>query len=58
MKQYTKRNMVVFEAPKELTEKVRILADTRMMSTSALCRQALAEYLNHLEMYNKAEIRA
>jgi predicted transcriptional regulator len=57
MKQHTKRNMMVFEAPKELTEKARHLADVKMISTSALCRQALLQYLNNIEMYNKSEMR-
>ena len=58
MKQHTKRNMMVFEAPKELTEKARHLADVRMISTSAICRQALSQYIKNMEMYNKSEITA
>ena len=58
MKQQTKRNMMVFEAPKELTEKARHLADARMISTSAICRQALSQYIKTMEMYNKSEVTA
>ena len=37
---------MVFEAPKELTDKASIYAKKQMVSTSAICRQALNEFLN------------
>jgi predicted transcriptional regulator len=55
MKQTLKRNMMVFEAPIELSSKAKYLADTKMISTSAICRQALQQYLNHFDVYNKTE---
>ena len=48
--------MVVFEAPKKLTEKAKHMADERMISTSALCRQALMQYITKLDMYDNAEL--
>ena len=42
-----KRNIVVFEAPLELTEQVKKIADETYTSTSSVCRQALAHYLTH-----------
>lgn len=57
MKQTKKRNCMVFEAPTELTEKARSYADAKMVSTSAVCRQALNEFLidNQWDM-DKSEI--
>jgi len=46
MKTKKTRNCIVFEAPLELTEKARIYADIQMVSTSAICRQALNKFLN------------
>jgi len=40
-----KRNILIFEAPKELTEQVKQVAEETYTSTSAVCRQALAQYL-------------
>ena len=40
-----RRNCMVFEAPKELTDKARIYANKKMVSTSAVCRQALNQFL-------------
>jgi len=42
----TRRNCMVFEAPQELTDKARIYANKQMVSTSAICRQALNQFLN------------
>ena len=43
-----KRNIVVFEAPLELTEQVKKIADETYTSTSTICRQALAQYLTNI----------
>jgi predicted transcriptional regulator len=43
-----KRNIVVFEAPIELTEQVKKIADETYTSTSTICRQALAQYLTNI----------
>ncbi len=50
-----KRNCMVFEAPPELTDRARIFAEEKMVSTSAVCRQALNEFLPayHYAMDNK-----
>lgn len=45
MNQEKKRNCMVFEAPKELTEQARTFAQRNMVSTSAVCRQALNKFL-------------
>ena len=58
MKHTLKRNMMVFEAPIALSSKAKQLADTKMMSTSAICRQALQQYLSNFDMYYKAEMLA
>jgi len=55
MKQLGRRNMVVFEAPLELTEKAKHLADVKMISTSAICRQALQQYIRNFDMYYKSD---
>ena len=55
MKQSLKRNMMVFEAPIELSSKAKHLADTKMISTSAICRQALQQYLSNFDVYYKSE---
>jgi len=39
-------NCMVFRAPEELADKARIYADEQMVSTSAICRQALNQFLN------------
>lgn len=41
-----KRNLMSFEAPEELTEQVKKVAVDTYTSSSAVCRQALAQYLN------------
>jgi len=46
-------NCMVFRAPEELSEKARIYADEQMVSTSAICRQALNQFLN--EKYHLGE---
>jgi len=45
MKTKKTRNCIVFEAPLELTEMARIYASKQMVSTSAICRQALNQFL-------------
>ena len=44
-----KRNLVVFEAPVELTDKARLIAEKTMVSTSALCRLAVSQYITRYE---------
>lgn len=56
MKQVVKRNMAVFEAPIELTEKAKQFADTKMISTSAIYRQAVSQFLSNNEMYYKSDM--
>jgi len=41
-----KRNLMSFEAPQEMTEQVKQVAADTYTNTSAICRQALAQYLN------------
>jgi predicted transcriptional regulator len=41
-----KRNTLTFEAPRDMTEQVRQVAEDTYTNTSAVCRQALAQYLN------------
>ena len=55
--QHTKkvnRNLVVFEAPVELTDKARMIAEKTMVSTSALCRQAVSQYISRYEADTEA----
>ena len=55
--QHTKkvnRNLVVFEAPVELTDKARLIAEKTMVSTSALCRQAVSQYISRYEADTEA----
>jgi len=47
--QKSKRNFIAFEAPIELTEKARMIADKTMISTSAVCRQAVSQYIHRYE---------
>ena len=47
---------MVFEAPIELTEKARRYAEKQMVSTSAICRQALNQFLN-AEQQNMADAK-
>jgi len=47
-----KRNIIVFEAPQELTEQVKRIADETYSSTSAVCRQAIAQYLTQRALPN------
>lgn len=49
-----KRNLVVFEAPVELTDKARLIAEKTMVSTSALCRQAVSQYIHRYEAETEA----
>ena len=41
MKQVVKRNILTFEAPNILAERAKKLAEENMVSTGAICRQAL-----------------
>ena len=50
----TSRNLLVFEAPIELTEKAKLVAAETMVSTSALCRQAVSQYINRYEAEEQA----
>ena len=55
--QHTKkvnRNLVVFEAPVELTDKARLIAEKTLVSTSALCRQAVSQYISRYEADTEA----
>ena len=47
MNTQTKRNLMAFEAPKELTEAVRQVATETYTTSSAICRQAVAEYVRN-----------
>lgn len=49
-----KRNLMSFEAPTDMTEQVKKVAEDTYTSTSAVCRQALAQYLTQRELpYNQ-----
>ena len=41
-----KRNLMSFEAPQDMTEQLKKVAAETFTSTSAVCRQALAQYLS------------
>ena len=43
------RNLMVFEAPVELTNKTKQLAEQEMCSMSAICRRALNEFVSGFE---------
>lgn len=45
MKQQHQRNLLVFEAPIELTDKTKEIAAQEMCSVSAICRKALNEFI-------------
>ena len=47
--QNMKRNLMTFEAPETMTEEVKKMAQDTYTSTSAVCRHALAHYLNQRE---------
>ena len=44
MKQQVKRNVIVFEAPTELSKKAKEIAEDKMVSTSAIYRAAIKAY--------------
>lgn len=48
-KQKNKRNLMAFEAPITLTDKARMIAEKNMISTSAVCRQAMSQYIHRYE---------
>ena len=43
-----KRNIMVFEAPIEMTDQVKKIAKETYSNTSTICRQALAQYLTNI----------
>jgi len=43
------RNLMIFEAPLELTDKAKFVAEKTMISKSALCRQAISQYIHRYE---------
>lgn len=49
------RNLMVFEAPKELAEKTKEIAAVEMVSTSAICRRALKDYIVSAERKTYAD---
>jgi predicted transcriptional regulator len=55
MKQQVKRNIVVFEAPLELTEKTKQIAEDFMCSPSAIYRRALSQYISTEEKRKVSE---
>ena len=48
-----KRNCMVFEAPEELSNKAKEYASAQFTSTSAVCRQALNEFLQQNQLFNE-----
>jgi predicted transcriptional regulator len=44
MKVNVRRNVIVFEAPKELSERAKEIAEETMVSTSAIYRMAIKAY--------------
>lgn len=44
MKINVKRNVIVFEAPRELSERAKEIAEETMVSTSAIYRAAIKAY--------------
>jgi len=51
-----KRNQINFDAPTEMTEQVKKVAEDTYTSTSAVCRQALAQYLTQRELPYRQEL--
>ena len=51
-----KRNQINFDAPTEMTEQVKKVAEDTYTSTSAVCRQAVAQYLNRRELPYSEEL--
>ena len=49
-----KRNQINFDAPTEMTEQVKKVAEDTY--TSAVCRQAVAQYLNQRELPYSEEL--
>ena len=45
--QKTRRNIVGFEAPLELSEEAQRIAEKRMVSVSAIYRQALQQFISN-----------
>ena len=57
MVKMAKRNLMVFEAPIELTERVKRAAKKTYTSTSTICRQALLQYLIKIENEMEMELK-
>jgi predicted transcriptional regulator len=49
------RNLMIFEAPLELTDKAKLVAEKTMISKSALCRQAISQYIHRYEADTQAK---
>ena len=49
------KNVLVFEAPKELADKTKEIAVLEMVSLSAICRKALNDYIMNAERKNLPE---
>ncbi len=49
-----KKSVVIFEAPETLKQKADAFSEERMISLSAMCRQALDEWID-AEIYRKNE---
>lgn len=47
-----KRNILIFEAPLELTEQVKKIASETYTNSSTVCRQALAQYITQRALPN------
>lgn len=50
-----KRHLMSFEAPEEMTIQVKKIAEETYTNTSAVCRQALAHYLNEKTLQEYTE---
>jgi len=55
MKQHVRRNVIVFEAPKELSERAKEIAEENMVSTSAIYRAAIKAYCRNYIAEDTAE---
>jgi len=52
-----KRNLMSFEAPQDMTEQLKKVAEDTFTSTSAVCRQALAQYLSNRALPYSQDVR-
>jgi predicted transcriptional regulator len=55
MKKYATSPMV-FRMPEQMLEKVVKMADYNMISTSAICRQAVSQYIQNMEADTAADL--